>query len=184
MTKTLKTAALVFGAVLAWNGRAFAVCSGGMDGADSTFSGCSELGGLGNLVYERDAAGNVTRKRSEAEIKNYLVETIEKRMERRGVKMKNADGKPEIKINQSQAVFSVFNQNGDKIYTYTVDLEEGVPYNEKDIISSRVSYDAKKANETAQNLERIKAVERLGDRIKAEENAQKAAKKSKTAKKK
>ena len=79
MTKTLKTAALVFGAVLAWNGRAFAVCSGGMDGADSTFSGCSELGGLGNLVYERDAAGNVTRKRSEAEIKNYLVETIEKR---------------------------------------------------------------------------------------------------------
>lgn len=184
MTKTSKTAALVFGAVLAWNGRAFAVCSGGMDGADSTFAGCSELGGLGNLVYERDAAGNVTRKRSEAEIKSYLVETVEKRMERRGVKMKNADGRPEIEIGRGRAVFSVFNQNGDKIYTYTVDLEESVPYNEKDIISSRASYDAKKANETEQNLNRIKAVQRLGDKIKAEEDAQKSSKKSKTAKKK
>ena len=63
-------------------------------------------------------------------------------------------------------------------------MEEGVPYNEKNIISSRASYDAKKANETEQNLNRIKAVQRLGDKIKAEEDAQKSSKKSKTAKKK
>lgn len=41
--------------------------------------------------------------------------------------MKNKDGQPVIKINQENVVFDLFNQNGDKIFTYTVDMEKGFP---------------------------------------------------------
>lgn len=155
--------------------QAQAVCSGGFDGRGGMDSGCSEMGALGELIYKRDDAGRVLRKRNDAEIKDYLVTTVEKRLERRGITMKDKNGAPVIKIDRDTVTFDLFNQNGEKIYTYTVDVAKGVPQNEKDIIAARESYDAQKARAKADRLDRIAKVQALGDKIKAEEIDGKAA---------
>ena len=84
---------------------AAAVCSGGFDGADSSLQGCSEMGGLGDLIYKRDANGLVLGKRSEAEIKSYLISTVEDRLKGRGVTMKDKNGKPSVTVNDNNIVF-------------------------------------------------------------------------------
>ena len=170
----MKRVLLLLG-LLFWSENAVAVCSGGFDGADSTLSGCSEMGGLGDLVYKRDGNGRVLGKRSEAEIKSYLVSSVEERLKGRGVTMKDKNGKPSVTVNDDNIVFDLFNQNGDKVFTYTVDLEKGVPANEKDIISSREAYDTKKAESVRERKDRIVRMQALADKIKAEEIDNKAA---------
>ncbi|MBR4126378.1 MAG: hypothetical protein IKR09_02225 [Alphaproteobacteria bacterium] len=170
----MKRVLLLLG-LLFWSESAVAVCSGGFDGADSTLLGCSEMGGLGDLVYKRDDNGRVLGKRSEAEIKSHLVSTVEERLKGRGVTMKDKNGKPSVTVNDDNIVFDLFNQNGDKVFTYTVDLEKGLPVNEKDIISSREAYDTKKAESVRERKDRIVRMQALADKIKAEEIDNKAA---------
>ncbi|MBR1778189.1 MAG: hypothetical protein IJ752_06365 [Alphaproteobacteria bacterium] len=152
-----------------------AVCSGGFDGSDATFQGCSEMGDVGELIYKRDNDGKVIGKRSDAEIKSYLVSTVEKRLKNRGITMKDQDGNMSIIINDDTVVFDVFNQNGEKVYTYTVDKERGIPANEKDIIAARQSYDVQKAAQREERKSRIARMQALADQIKAEEIDKKAA---------
>ena len=170
----MKRVLLLLG-LLFWSENVVAVCSGGFDGADSTLLGCSEMGGLGDLVYKRDDNGRVLGKRSEAEIKSYLVSAVEERLKGRGVTMKDKNGKPSVAVNDDNIVFDLFNQNGDKVFTYTVDLEKGVPANEKDIISSREAYDTKKAESVRERKDRIVRMQALADKIRAEEIDNKAA---------
>lgn len=165
--------ALVF--LLSGAAPAFAACSGGLDGSDRTLSGCSEIGALGDIIYERDQTGRVLRKRNDAEIKQYLVTTVEDRLKKRGISMKNKDGQPVIKIDRENVVFDLFNQNGDKIFTYTVDMEKGVPQNERDVIEARETYDQQKAKSKAERKGRIEKIQAMADKIKAEEIEKKAA---------
>lgn len=171
----MKYAVLALGFLLLGQAPAFAVCSGGFDGSDGSLSGCSEMGALGDLIYERDQTGRVMRKRDDAEIKQYLMKTVEDRLKKRGISMKNKDGQPVIKINQENVVFDLFNQNGDKIFTYTVDMEKGVPQNEKDVIESREVYDLQKAKGKAERKGRIEKIQAMAEKIKAEEIEKKAA---------
>lgn len=154
---------------------AWAVCSGGFDGATTDFQGCSEMGGLGDLVYRRDGNGKVLGKRSDAEIKSYLASVVEDRLKGRGISIKNKDGKSSIVVKEDSVTFDLFNQNGDILYTYTVDLEQGIPSNEKDIISARKAYDDLKAARRSERKDRIAQMQALADKIKAEEIDQKAA---------
>ena len=171
----MKYAVLALGFLLLGQAPVFAACSGGLDGSDRTLSGCSEIGALGDLIYERDQTGRVMRKRDDAEIKQYLMKTVEDRLKKRGISMKNKDGQPVIKINQENVVFDLFNQNGDKIFTYTVDMEKGVPQNEKDVIESREVYDQQKAKGKAERKGRIEKIQAMAEKIKAEEIEKKAA---------
>ena len=161
---------LLFSQSVAW-----AVCSGGFDGNAGNLSGCSEIGSFGDLIYERDQTGRVLRKRDENEIKQYLVTTVEERMKRRGISMKNKDGQPVIKVNKENVVFDLFNQNGDKIFTYTVDIEKGIPQNEKEVIEARENYDRQKEKEKLERKGRMEKMQALADQIKAEEIEKKAA---------
>ena len=115
------------------------------------------------------------RKRDAAEIKQYLMKTVEDRLKKRGISMKNKDGQPVIKINQENVVFDLFNQNGDKIFTYTVDMEKGVPQNEFVVIASREAYDLQKAKGKAERKGRIEKIQAMAEKIKAEEIEKKAA---------
>ncbi len=171
----MKYAVLVLGILLFGQTSAFAVCSGGFDGSAGTLTGCSEMGALGDLIYERDQTGKVLHKRDEAEIKQYLVTTVEKRLKKRGISMKNKDGQPVIEFNQDTVSFDLFNQNGDKIYTYTVDTAKGVPQNEKSVIESRETYDAQKAKLKAERKGRLGKIQVMAEKIKAEEIEKKAA---------
>ena len=171
----MKYALLILGLFLCCQTSAFAVCSGGFDGSDGALSGCSEMGALGDIIYERDPSGRVLRKRDDNEIKQYLVTTVEERLKKRGISMKNKDGQPVININQESVVFDLFNQNGDKIFTYTVDMEKGVPQNEKDVIEAREAYDQKKAKSKAERKGRLDKIQAMADKINAEEIEKKAA---------
>ena len=164
-------------AFLMFSGNARAVCSGGFDGANAAFEGCTEMGELGDLIYKRDNDGKVLGRRNEAEIKAYLISIVEDRLKGRGITMKNKKGQPSIKINEENIVFDLFNQNGELVFTYTVDLEKGVPENEKDLISSRESYKARKEENINFRKERLSELQALGDKIKAEEAAKKTAEK-------
>lgn len=160
---------------LLFSGNAQAVCSGGFDGANAVFEGCSEMGGLGDLVYKRDANGKVLGQRNDEEIRKYLVSVVEERLKGRGMTMKNKDGQTSIVISSDNIVFDVFNQNGDLVFRYTVKSEEGVPENEKDLISSRESYASRKANRNMLRKEYLSEIQALGDKIKTEEIDTKAA---------
>lgn len=160
---------------LLWAEDAPAVCSGGFDGTDATLSGCSEMGALGDLLYKRNDRGMVIGKRSNAEIKTYLISVVEDRLKSRGVTMKDQNGQSHISINEKEAVFDLFSQNGDKVYTYTVDLESGIPENEKELIASRNAYNAKKAAEKKERKDRIAKMQELAEKIKVEEIDNKAA---------
>ena len=93
----MKYAVLALGFLLLGQAPVFAACSGGLDGSDRTLSGCSEIGALGDLIYERDQTGRVMRKRDDAEIKQYLMKTVEDRNfneeQRRTAGNKNQSGK-------------------------------------------------------------------------------------------
>ena len=78
-------------------------------------------------------------------------------------------------MKEDSVTFDLFNQNGDILYTYTVDLEQGIPSNEKDIISARKAYDDLKAARRSERKDRIAQMQALADKIKAEEIDQKAA---------
>lgn len=157
------------------SGNAFAVCSGGFDGADATLSGCSEIGELGDLIYKRDDDGKVLGKRTAEEIKNYVVAVVESRLSGRGITFTDRNGKRNIAVNEKSVVFDLFNQNGDKVYTYTVDLATGVPDNEKELIDSRKEYDNRKTEARQERKDRIARMQALADKIKAEEIDNKAA---------
>ncbi len=154
---------------------AFAACSGGFDGAAAALSGCSEMGALGDLIYKRDENGKVLGKRTPDEIKEYLVSLIEERFGGRGVTLNNRNGRKSIKVDEESVTFDLFNLNGDKIYTYTVDLEKGIPENEKDLLDSRNSYEARKETVKRERKERITRLQALVDKIKKEEIDNKAA---------
>ena len=160
---------------LLFSGNARAVCSGGYDGAGSAFESCSEIGALGDLIYKRDERGNVIGKRNDAEIREYLVSVVEGRLQGRGITMKNKDGQTSVVIDDEKASFDLFNQNGEWVFTYTVDLEKGIPENEKDLMISRENYSARQAQYKAQQKEYLSEIEALGEKIKAEEIDTKAA---------
>ena len=160
---------------LLFSDNARAVCSGGFDGANAIFEGCSEMGGLGDVVYKRDANGKALGQRNDEEIRKHLVSTVEERLKGRGMTMKNKDGQTSIVISSDNIVFDVFNQNGDLVFKYTIDLENGIPENEKDLISSRESYNVRKTNRNTLLKEYLDEIQTLGDKIKAEEIDTKAA---------
>ena len=170
MKKTL----LILGLLLL-SENAQAVCSGGFDGSEPDFQGCSEMGGLGDLVNKRDDKGNITGKRSEAEIKEYLISVVEDKLKSRGITMKGKNGKPSITVKEKEITFDIFNQNGDRVFTYTVDKEKGIPANEKKIIDAREAYDAHKADLRKERKARIAEIQAMADKIKAEEIDNKAA---------
>ena len=161
--------------LLLFSGNARAVCSGGFDGSKASFEGCSEMGGLGNLVYKRDDSGKVLGKRNENEIKEYLTSVVENRLKSRGITTKDKDGKQSITVDDKNVTFDLFNQNGELVYTYTVDLEQGIPANEKEIIAAREAYDAQKAKRRSERKDRLARIQALADKIKAEEIDTKAA---------
>ena len=162
-------------AFLFCSAQAQAACSGGFDGSAGDEQGCSEMGALGDLIYKRNKAGKVIGQRSDAEIRAYLISKVEERLKGRGVSMKDNKGNSSIIINSDTVVFDVYNQNGDKVYTYTVDKEQGVPENEKEIIASRKAYDAQKSAQNEEWSGRIARMQALADKIKAEEIDKKAA---------
>lgn len=147
-------------------------CSGGYDGNQAF--GCSEMGALGDLVYERDpGTGVVLHKRSDDEIKQHLQKAVNERLGARGVRLTDAKGSSNVIINDETITFDLFNQNGEKIYTFVIDKEKGVPENEKPIIDSRKVYDNQKAQARARRLERIRKLQDMADKLKAEEAAAK-----------
>ncbi len=131
-----------------------ATCVGGFDGMEANIYGCSELRALGDLTYERNADGTVVKKRSDAEIKQYVVDFVKDRFKNRGVKLEEKD----VKVGAQTVSFDLFNQNGDKIFSYTLDKTTGVPENETALEESRKAVDAKR---TATRRSRLSEIERL-----------------------
>ncbi len=154
---------------------AFAACSGGYDGANAALSGCSEIGNFEDLIYKRDDNGMVLGKRTPAELKSYLISEIENRLGGRGVTLNDRNGKQSVTVNEKNVVFDLFDLNGDKIYTYTIDLETGIPENEKELIRVRNLYEERKATARKERKERIARMQALADKIKEEEIDNKAA---------
>ena len=129
-----------------------ALCSGGFDGPKGKDYGCSELGGLGDLLYERDASGAVVTKRTDAQIKAFVVDFVKDRFKNHGVVLSEKD----VKVGETTVVFDLFNQNGDKVFTYSLNKETGIPANEKEIDEHRRQVDATRKTERDALIDRIK----------------------------
>lgn len=152
----MKTKALIL-ALLICPAAANALCSGGYDGAKGKDFGCSELGGMGDLQYERDGTGAVVNKRTDAQIKSYVVDFVKDRFKNHGVVLSEKD----VKVGEKTVDFDLFNQNGDKVYSYSLDKETGVSANEKELFDHRAQTDAARKAERGVLLDNIKRLKQL-----------------------
>lgn len=142
-----------------------ASCVGGFDGTEGNMFGCSELGDLGDLAYERNAQGVVMKKRTDAEIKAYVADFVKDRFKNRGVKVNAED----IKVRAETVDFDLLNQNGDKIYSFSLSKDGGIPKNEEALMESRKAVDAKKAAQKNDALKRIEKLKKIETQIKADQ---------------
>lgn len=139
---------------------AHALCTGGFDGTLGKEVLCSELGALGDLRYDRDANGTVKQKRSDAQIKTYVVQFVKDRFKNRGLRLDEGN----IRISEETVDFDLYNLNGEKAYSFSLDKASGVPVNEKATQESRKSVNARRSAERSALLNDIKRLkQRLSD---------------------
>lgn len=166
----MKYIILVFTAFVLSASLAEATCVGGFDGNEKNYFGCSELGGMGDLLYERDINGNVVKKRSDAEIKDYIVSVIDNRLSVRGISVYDENnGTSHIEINQDTVTFNIYNDNKEKVYTYIVDKRSGVPQNEEELIGARNQIKQERAAKKTETVTRMQRLKDLLQTIQVEE---------------
>lgn len=155
----MKTVALIL-TILFAPLSAHALCTGGFDGTLGKEVLCSELGALGDLRYDRDANGTVKQKRSDAQIKTYVVQFVKDRFKNRGLRLDEGN----IRISEETVDFDLYNLNGEKAYSFSLDKASGVPVNEKAAQESRKSVNARRSAERSALLNDIKRLkQRLSD---------------------
>lgn len=155
----MKTVALIL-TILFAPLSAHALCTGGFDGTLGKEVLCSELGALGDLQYDRDANGTVKQKRSDAQIKTYIVQFVKDRFKNRGLRLDEGN----IRISEETVDFDLYNLNGEKAYSFSLDKASGVPVNEKATQESRKSVNARRSAERSALLNDIKRLkQRLSD---------------------
>lgn len=155
----MKTVALIL-TILFAPLSAHALCTGGFDGTLGKEVLCSELGALGDLRYDRDANGTVKQKRSDAQIKTYVVQFVKDRFKNRGLRLDEGN----IRISEETVDFDLYNLNGEKAYSFSLDKASGVPANEKATQESRKSVNARRSAERSALLNDIKRLkQRLSD---------------------
>lgn len=155
----MKTVALIL-TILFAPLSAHALCTGGFDGTLGKEVLCSELGALGDLRYDRDANGTVKQKRSDAQIKTYVVQFVKDRFKNRGLRLDEGN----IRISEETVDFDLYNLNGEKAYSFSLDKASGVPVNEKATQESRKSVNARRSAERSALLNDIKRLkQRLSD---------------------
>lgn len=155
----MKTVALIL-TILFAPLSAHALCTGGFDGTLGKEVLCSELGALGDLQYDRDANGTVKQKRSDAQIKTYVVQFVKDRFKNRGLRLDEGN----IRISEETVDFDLYNLNGEKAYSFSLDKASGVPVNEKATQESRKSVNARRSAERSALLNDIKRLkQRLSD---------------------
>ncbi|HBO59246.1 MAG TPA: hypothetical protein DD624_04990 [Alphaproteobacteria bacterium] len=147
----MKTAALIL-TFLFVPLSAHALCTGGFDGTLGKEVLCSELGTLGDLQYDRDANGTVKQKRSDAQIKTYVVQFVKDRFKNRGLKLDEGN----VRVNDKTVDFDLYDLNGEKVYSFSLDKASGIPANEKILQESRESVDARRSAERSALLNDIK----------------------------
>ena len=155
----MKTVALIL-TILFAPLSAHALCTGGFDGTLGKEVLCSELGALGDLRYDRDANGTVKQKRSDAQIKTYVVQFVKDRFKNRGLRLDEGN----IRISEETVDFDLYNLNGEKAYSFSLDKASGVPANEKATQEARKSVNARRSAERSALLNDIKRLkQRLSD---------------------
>ena len=155
----MKTVALIL-TILFAPLSAHALCTGGFDGTLGKEVLCSELGALGDLRYDRDANGTVKQKRFDAQIKTYVVQFVKDRFKNRGLRLDEGN----IRISEETVDFDLYNLNGEKAYSFSLDKASGVPVNEKATQESRKSVNARRSAERSALLNDIKRLkQRLSD---------------------
>lgn len=155
----MKTVALIL-TILFAPLSAHALCTGGFDGTLGKEVLCSELGALGDLRYDRDTNGTVRQKRSDAQIKTYVVQFVKDRFKNRGLRLDEGN----IRISEETVDFDLYNLNGEKAYSFSLDKASGVPVNEKATQESRKSVNARRSAERSALLNDIKRLkQRLSD---------------------
>ena len=155
----MKTVALIL-TILFAPLSAHALCTGGFDGTLGKEVLCSELGALGDLRYDRDANGTVKQKRSDAQIKTYVVQFVKDRFKNRGLRLDEGN----IRISEETVDFDLYNLHGEKAYSFSLDKASGVPANEKATQESRKSVNARRSAERSALLNDIKRLkQRLSD---------------------
>lgn len=152
-------------AFLIFHSQAVALCIGGYDGTTGNLSGCSEIGDFGSLIYERNESGLIIKKRNDEEIKSYIQNFVRDRFKNRGITVKNED----IKIYGNTITFDIRNQNGDKVYTYTLSKDGGLIENEQRNVDARTLVDQRKRAESNFRLNRINRMKTRKEELKKEQ---------------
>lgn len=162
---------VLFGLLISTNANAWCT-KGGYDGNDLSMGGCASIGDYGNLYYERDGNNKVTQKHSEESVKKKITEFFEYRFKNHGVILDQKS----FKIKDKSVFFDILEPNGEKILTYELDRETGIPVLEKQLFESKKEKMSKDQIRRQKRQEKLKQLKELAKELEESDKKQKEQK--------
>lgn len=109
-------------------------------GDEDPFAGRMEVGSFGDLAYVRNKEGAILRKRSDDDIREYVISKVAESLKSSGLSAL-PPGQPDLKkaviLDDKTVRFNVYDKNGDKLYSYVIDRESGYTEAEKALNENR-----------------------------------------------
>ncbi len=109
-------------------------------GDEDPFAGRMEVGSFGDLAYVRNKEGAILRKRSDDDIREYVVSKVAESLKSSGLSALppgSSDLKKAVILDDKTVRFDVYDKNGDKLYSYVIDRETGFTESEKALNENR-----------------------------------------------
>lgn len=145
---------------------------------DDIFYGRMEIGSFGDLAYVRNKDGAILKKRTDEEIRQHVATVVNEKLKASGLSVfpTNRVDLNQIVLEDDKIKFSVYNQNGDKLYDYVIDRASGYTSNELGTVRMEEAELSEKAQKKAFRHEETLRRKELLKKIN-EEEAQKKVKK-------
>ncbi len=144
---------------------------------DDAFYGQVKIGSFGDLAYERNAEGKIIKKRSDADIKQYVADTVDKTLRTRGLSVfpdrKNRDLNKAVTVTPDKISFNVYDQSGMMLFPFSVDRKKSLTQTEIPSAERKKALQKAEAEERKFNEEVTRRRKKLYDRVKQDEKKKK-----------
>ena len=145
-------------------------------GDEDPFAGRMEVGSFGDLTYVRNKEGAILRKRSDDDIREYVVSTVAESLKSSGLSALppgQSDLKKAVIVDDRTVRFDVYDKNGDKLYSYVIDRESGFTEAEKAMDENRQARTRRREEMIRKNREETRRHKELLKRLETPETAKK-----------
>lgn len=142
--------------------------------ADSdAFYGWMKVGSFGDILYRRNDAGKIVKKRTDDEIKSYIATTVNDTLKTRGLSVfkdrKNQDVQKAVTVSLEQISFNAYDQSGNILFPFVIDRKKSLLLTEIPTVEQRAASATAKASSDRYKQEETLRRKAVFDKIKRKE---------------